>query len=134
MKMKQSTDRLKVGRTRSVAAYDSVADGTVMVARGPHHDAIVKPFNDSGPPKSVGVLRCRRHHFMTGGLGLPDTAKKFPIHADKKPAYAGRPARRIVRADGEQHTNEPSGGLEKSNIQRAIVRPPGMFVWCREPT
>ena len=83
MKMKQSTDRLKVGRNRSVAAYDSVADGTVMVARGPHHDAIVKPFNDSEPPKSVGVLRYRRHHFMTGGLGLPDTAKNFQFMPTK---------------------------------------------------
>lgn len=126
MKMKQSTDKLKVGKNRSAAAYDSVADGTVMVARGPHHGAIVKPFNDSVPTKWVAVLRYRRHHFMTGGLGLPDTANKFPVHTGKKPAHAGCPAKRIVRAGGEQHSNEPSGWLEKQRSTRH--RAPSRYV------
>ena len=133
MKMKQCTERLEVGKNRSAAAYDNVADSTVRVVRGPHHDAIVKPFNGSVPTKWLCVLRYRRDQFMTGGLGLPDTAKKFPVHADKKPAHAGRPAKRIVRTDKEQHANELNGWLEK-HLQRAIVRPPGMLVWCHEHT
>lgn len=126
MKMKQSTDRIEVGKNRSVAACDSVAGGTVRVARGPHHNAIVKLFNGSVPTKWVSFLRYRHHHFMTSGSGLPDTVKKFPVHAHEKPAHAGRPAKRMVRADGEQHANEQSGWLEKQPSTRH--RAPSRYV------
>lgn len=83
------------------AARESLSDGAITPAYGPHRDAIVKLLNDALATELVCVLRYKRHYFMASGVSSPRIAEEFLVHANEESAHADRIARRIVQLGGE---------------------------------
>ena len=92
---------LKIDEKALEAARNSIADGAITPAYGPHRDAIVQLLNDSLATELVCVLRYKRHHFMASGLSSPAIAEEFMVHANEESAHADRIAKRIVQLGGE---------------------------------
>ena len=96
-----SAEILKIDKKGLDAARNSIDDGVITPAYGPHRDAIVKLLNDSLATELVCVLRYKRHHFMATGLSSPAIADEFLVHANEESAHADRIAKRIVQLGGE---------------------------------
>lgn len=96
-----SAEILEIDKEGLDAARNSINDGVITPAYGPHRDAIVKLLNDSLATELVCVLRYKRHHFMATGLSSPAIADEFLVHANEESAHADRIAKRIVQLGGE---------------------------------
>ena len=83
------------------AARQSLDDGAITPAYGPHRDAIVKLLNDALATELVCILRYKRHHFMATGLSSPAIADEFMVHANEETSHADKIAQRIVQLGGE---------------------------------
>jgi bacterioferritin len=83
------------------AARQSLDEGAMTPAYGPHRDAIVKLLNGSLATELVCVLRYKRHHFMASGVSSAKIAEEFMVHAMAESEHADRIARRIVQLGGE---------------------------------
>jgi bacterioferritin len=98
------------------AARNSLSDGAITPAYGPHRDAIVKLLNDALATELVCILRYKRHYFMASGLSSPAIADEFLVHANEESAHADRIARRIVQLGGEPDFS-PSTLLQRSHAE-----------------
>ena len=83
------------------AARNSLTDGAVTPAYGPHRDAIVKLLNDALATELVCVLRYKRHYFTAKGVSSAAIADEFLVHANEESAHADAIAERIVQLGGE---------------------------------
>ena len=95
------TQTMTIDESGLAAARNSLNDGAVTPAYGPHREAIIKLLNDSLATELVCVLRYKRHHFMATGLSSPAIADEFLVHANEESAHADRIAKRIVQLGGE---------------------------------
>ena len=98
---KTSSADLTLDEAALQAARESLSDGAITPAYGPHRDAIVKLLNDALATELVCVLRYKRHHFMASGVSSAKIAEEFLVHANEESAHADRIARRIVQLGGE---------------------------------
>lgn len=98
---KTSSADLTLDEAGLQAARESLSDGAITPAYGPHRDAIVKLLNDALATELVCVLRYKRHHFMASGVSSAKIAEEFLVHANEESAHADRIARRIVQLGGE---------------------------------
>lgn len=96
-----NTQTMTIDESGLAAARNSLNDGAVTPAYGPHREAIIKLLNDSLATELVCVLRYKRHHFMATGLSSPAIADEFLVHANEESAHADRIAKRIVQLGGE---------------------------------
>ena len=96
-----SSVELVLDETGLNAARQSLDEGAMTPAYGPHRDAIVKLLNDSLATELVCVLRYKRHHFMASGVSSAKIAEEFMVHANAESAHADRIAKRIVQLGGE---------------------------------
>ena len=111
---KNLDEQLALDEDGLVAARQSLDDGAVTPAYGPHREAIIKLLNDSLATELVCVLRYKRHHFMASGLSSPKIAEEFMVHAKEESDHADRIAKRIVQLGGEPDFS-PSTLLERSH-------------------
>ena len=111
---KNLDEQLVLDEVGLVAARQSLDDGAVTPAYGPHREAIIKLLNDSLATELVCVLRYKRHHFMASGLSSPKIAEEFMVHAKEESDHADRIAKRIVQLGGEPDFS-PSTLLERSH-------------------
>ena len=109
-----ASDELVINEAGLQAARNSLDDGAVTPAYGPHREAIIKLLNDSLATELVCVLRYKRHHFMATGLDSPKIAEEFMVHANEEAAHADRIAQRIVQLGGEPDFS-PSTLLARSH-------------------
>ena len=72
---KNLDEQLTLDENGLIAARQSLDDGAVTPAYGPHREAIIKLLNDSLATELVCVLRYKRHHFMATGLASPKIAE-----------------------------------------------------------
>ena len=98
---KNLDEQLTLDENGLIAARQSLDDGAVTPAYGPHREAIIKLLNDSLATELVCVLRYKRHHFMATGLASPKIAEEFMVHAKEESDHADRIAKRIVQLGGE---------------------------------
>ena len=96
-----TSSELALDETGLNAARQSLDEGAMTPAYGPHRDAIVKLLNDSLATELVCVLRYKRHHFMASGVSSAKIAEEFMVHANAESAHADRIAKRIVQLGGE---------------------------------
>ena len=96
-----TSSELALDETGLNAARQSLDEGAMTPAYGPHRDAIVKLLNDSLATELVCVLRYKRHHFMASGVSSAKIAEEFMVHANEESAHADRIAKRIVQLGGE---------------------------------
>ncbi|NMM06202.1 ferritin-like domain-containing protein [Polaromonas sp.] len=96
-----TSNELALDETGLNAARQSLDEGAMTPAYGPHRDAIVKLLNDSLATELVCVLRYKRHHFMASGVSSAKIAEEFMVHANEESAHADRIAKRIVQLGGE---------------------------------
>ena len=111
---KNLDEQLTLNENGLIAARQSLDDGAVTPAYGPHREAIIKLLNDSLATELVCVLRYKRHHFMATGLASPKIAEEFMVHAKEESDHADRIAKRIVQLGGEPDFS-PSTLLERSH-------------------
>ena len=111
---KNLDEQLTLDEHGLVAARQSLDDGAVTPAYGPHREAIIKLLNDSLATELVCVLRYKRHHFMASGLASPKIAEEFMVHAKEESDHADRIAKRIVQLGGEPDFS-PNTLLERSH-------------------
>jgi bacterioferritin len=110
------------------AARNSVDDGAVTPAYGPHRDAIVKLLNDALATELVCVLRYRRHYFTAKGVASPKIADEFLVHANEEAAHADSIAERIVQLGGEPDfspdtlTHRSHADYDESKELQAMIR------------
>jgi bacterioferritin len=107
-------DELALDETGLNAARNSLSDGAITPAYGPHRDAIVKLLNDALATELVCVLRYKRHYFMASGVSSPAIADEFLVHANEESGHADRIARRIVQLGGEPDFS-PATLLQRSH-------------------
>lgn len=105
---------LALDETGLDAARNSLGDGAITPAYGPHRDAIVKLLNDALATELVCVLRYKRHYFTASGLSSPAIADEFLVHANEESGHADRIARRIVQLGGEPDFS-PATLLQRSH-------------------
>jgi bacterioferritin len=123
-----AASELMLDETGLEAARNSLADGAVTPAYGPHREAIVKLLNDALATELVCVLRYKRHYFMASGLSSPAIADEFLVHANEESAHADRIARRIVQLGGEPDFSPTTllqrshAGYDESNDLKTMVR------------
>ena len=96
-----ASGELVLDETGLDAARNSLADGAITPAYGPHRDAIVKLLNNALATELVCVLRYKRHYFMASGVSSPPIAEEFLVHANAESGHADRIAKRIVQLGGE---------------------------------
>lgn len=111
---KNQDEQLTLNEDGLNAARQSLDDGAVTPAYGPHREAIIKLLNDSLATELVCVLRYKRHHFMASGLASPKIAEEFMVHAKEESEHADRIANRIVQLGGEPDFS-PNTLLERSH-------------------
>ena len=111
---KNLDEQLTLDEQGLIAARQSLDDGAVTPAYGPHREAIIKLLNDSLATELVCVLRYKRHHFMASGLASPKIAEEFMVHAKEESDHADRIAKRIVQLGGEPDFS-PNTLLERSH-------------------
>ena len=111
---KNLDEQLTLDENGLIAARQSLDDGAVTPAYGPHREAIIKLLNDSLATELVCVLRYKRHHFMATGLASPKIAEEFMVHAKEESDHADRIAKRIVQLGGEPDFS-PGTLLERSH-------------------
>lgn len=122
------TDTLTLDEQGLTAARQSLGDGAVTPAYGPHRAAIVKLLNDALATELVCVLRYKRHHFMASGLSSAKIAEEFMVHANEESGHADRLAKRIVQLGGEPDfcpdtlTQRSHAGYDETNDLQAMVR------------
>ncbi len=122
------TDTLTLDEQGLTAARQSLDDGAVTPAYGPHRAAIVKLLNDALATELVCVLRYKRHHFMASGLSSAKIAEEFMVHANEESGHADRLAKRIVQLGGEPDfcpdtlTQRSHAGYDETNDLQAMVR------------
>ena len=109
-----ASDDLVLDETGLDAARNSLADGAITPAYGPHRDAIVKLLNDALATELVCVLRYKRHYFTANGVSSPAIADEFLVHANEESAHADRIAERIVQLGGDPDFS-PATLLERSH-------------------
>jgi bacterioferritin len=107
-------DELALDETGLNAARNSLSDGAITPAYGPHRDAIVKLLNDALATELVCVLRYKRHYFMASGVSSPAIADEFLVHANEESGHSDRIARRIVQLGGEPDFS-PATLLQRSH-------------------
>lgn len=98
------------------AAKNSLDDGVITPAYGPHRDAIVQLLNDALATELVCVLRYKRHHFTATGLSSASIADEFMVHANEEAAHADLIAKRIVQLGGEPDFS-PATLLQRSHAE-----------------
>ena len=113
---KQPSTNFALDEAGIAAARNSLDDGAVTPAYGPHRDAIIKLLNDSLATELVCVLRYKRHYFMASGMSSPAIAEEFRAHAKEEAEHADRLAQRIVQLGGEPDFC-PSTLLERSHAE-----------------
>jgi bacterioferritin len=125
---KTSSSELILDETGLNAARQSLDEGAMTPAYGPHRDAIVKLLNDSLATELVCVLRYKRHHFTASGVSSPKIAEEFLVHANAESGHADRIARRIVQLGGEPDFSPETllqrshADYDESNDLQAMVR------------
>lgn len=112
----ESSNEFALDEAGIAAARNSLDDGAVTPAYGPHRDAIIKLLNDSLATELVCVLRYKRHYFMASGMSSPAIADEFLAHANEESGHADRLAQRIVQLGGEPDFC-PSTLLERSHAE-----------------
>lgn len=105
---------LALDETGLNAARNSLGDGAITPAYGPHRDAIIKLLNDALATELVCVLRYKRHYFTASGVSSPAIADEFLVHANEESGHADRIARRIVQLGGEPDFS-PATLLQRSH-------------------
>ncbi len=83
------------------AAKNSLTDGAITPAYGPHRDAIVKLLNDALATELVCILRYKRHYYTARGVASPKIAEEFMVHAQEETQHSESIAERIVQLGGE---------------------------------
>ena len=122
------TQTMTIDESGLAAARNSLNDGAVTPAYGPHREAIIKLLNDSLATELVCVLRYKRHHFMATGLSSPAIADEFLVHANEESAHADRIAKRIVQLGGEPDFSPNTllarshADYDESNDQKTMIR------------
>ena len=96
-----SDDVLVLDQTGLEAAKNSLSDGAITPAYGPHRDAIVKLLNDALATELVCVLRYKRHYYTAKGVASPKIAEEFMVHAQEETQHSESIAERIVQLGGE---------------------------------
>ncbi len=123
-----TTDTLILDERGLSAARQSLEDGAVTAALGPHREAIVKLLNDALATELVCVLRYKRHNFMASGVSSAGIAEEFMVHANEEAAHADRLAKRIVQLGGEPDFNPETlmarshASYDAANDLKAMVR------------
>lgn len=123
-----ASGELRLDETGLEAARNSLSDGAITPAYGPHREAVVKLLNDALATELVCVLRYKRHYFMASGLSSPAIADEFLVHANEEAAHADRIARRIVQLGGEPDFSPSTllqrshAGYDESNDLKTMVR------------
>ena len=96
-----SDDVLVLDQTGLEAAKNSLSDGAITPAYGPHRDAIVKLLNDALATELVCILRYKRHYYTAKGVASPKIAEEFMVHAQEETQHSESIAERIVQLGGE---------------------------------
>jgi len=96
-----SDDVLVLDKAGLEAAKNSLSDGAITPAYGPHRDAIVKLLNDALATELVCVLRYKRHYYTARGVASPKIAEEFMVHAQEETQHSESIAERIVQLGGE---------------------------------
>jgi len=109
-----STGELTLDQAALDSVRNSLDQGAITPAYGPHRDAIVKLLNDALATELVCVLRYKRHHFMASGVSSPKIAEEFMVHANEEAAHADKIAQRIVQLGGEPDFS-PATLLQRSH-------------------
>ena len=110
------------------AARNSLADGAITPAYGPHRDAIVKLLNDALATELVCILRYKRHHYTAKGVASPKIAEEFMVHAQEETQHSESIAERIVQLGGEPDFSPDSltarshAGYDESKDLQAMIR------------
>jgi bacterioferritin len=94
-------DTLALDETGLDAARNSLFDGAITPAYGPHRDAIVKLLNDALATELVCILRYKRHYYTAKGAASPKIAEEFMVHAQEETQHSESIAERIVQLGGE---------------------------------
>ena len=97
----RSDDVLVLDQTGLEAAKNSLSDGAITPAYGPHRDAIVKLLNDALATELVCILRYKRHYYTAKGVASPKIAEEFMVHAQEETQHSESIAERIVQLGGE---------------------------------
>lgn len=123
-----SSDELALDESGLDAARQSLDDGAVTPAYGPHRDAIVKLLNDALATELVCVLRYKRHHYTAKGVASPKIAEEFMVHAQEETMHSESIAERIVQLGGEPDFSPDSllershAGYDESKDLQAMIR------------
>lgn len=103
-----SDDVLVLDEAGLEAAKNSLSDGAITPAYGPHRDAIVKLLNDALATELVCILRYKRHHYTAKGVASPKIAEEFMVHAQEETQHSESIAERIVQLGGEPNFSPDS--------------------------
>jgi bacterioferritin len=127
--MSDSTgDTLALDEAGLDAARNSLSDGAITPAYGPHRDAIVKLLNDALATELVCILRYKRHYYTAKGVASPKIAEEFMTHALEETAHSESIAERIVQLGGEPDfspdslTGRSHAGYDESKDLQAMIR------------
>ena len=123
-----SHDELVLDQTGLEAAKNSLSDGAITPAYGPHRDAIVKLLNDALATELVCILRYKRHHYTAKGVASPKIAEEFMVHAQEETQHSESIAERIVQLGGEPDfspdtlTARSHAGYDESKDLQSMIR------------
>ena len=127
-----SDDELVLDEAGLEAAKNSLSDGAITPAYGPHRDAIVKLLNDALATELVCILRYKRHHYtakgVAKGVASPKIAEEFMVHALEETQHSESIAERIVQLGGEPDfspdtlTARSHAGYDESKDLQSMIR------------
>ena len=123
-----SDDVLVLDEAGLNAAKNSLSDGAITPAYGPHRDAIVKLLNDALATELVCILRYKRHHYTAKGVASPKIAEEFMTHAQEETQHSESIAERIVQLGGEPDfspdtlTARSHAGYDESKDLQSMIR------------
>ena len=125
----QSGDTLVLDQAGLDAAKNSLSDGAITPAYGPHRDAIVKLLNDALATELVCILRYKRHHYTAKGVASPKIAEEFMVHALEETQHSESIAERIVQLGGGEPDFSPDtltarshAGYDESKDLQSMIR------------
>ena len=123
-----SNDVLVLDEAGLEAAKNSLSDGAITPAYGPHRDAIVRLLNDALATELVCILHYKRHHYTAKGVASPKIAEEFMVHAQEETQHSESIAERIVQLGGEPDfspdtlTARSHAGYDESKDLQSMIR------------
>lgn len=94
-------------------------DDGAVTGYGADRETVIELLNEALATKLIGVLRCRRHHFMTRAIHLQNSAQKFLTHGNEELGHADQLAERIVQLGGAPDFS-PEQLVERSHSKYAV--------------